>query len=163
MPTLREKADGWSGFFVLDGDRMVLLAGPEETTLRSLQARQGPLPVHLSAAGRAILARLPDETVDEILERSIPTDAEAALAPHVREAVARARRDGFAVVAGEYADDLGVVAAAVVDHSGAPVAALAVMVPIERLGKGGAEVFGELLLDATAAVSGSVGTIATDL
>ena len=51
---LRWDLDGSPGFFVLDGDRMVLLAGPEETTLRTLEAEAGPLPVHVSAAGRAI-------------------------------------------------------------------------------------------------------------
>jgi len=36
LSSLREKLDGSPGFFVLDGDRMVLLAGPEETLLRTL-------------------------------------------------------------------------------------------------------------------------------
>ena len=44
LRVLREKVQGWPGMFVLDGDRMVLLAGPEETTLRSLEATEGPLP-----------------------------------------------------------------------------------------------------------------------
>jgi IclR family acetate operon transcriptional repressor len=159
LRVLREKVQGWPGMFVLDGDRMVLLAGPEETTLRSLEATEGPLPVHLSAAGRAILAHLPDDTVEEILERARPPGAEAdpALARHVRAAVTRARRDGYAVVAGEYAEDLGVVAAAVLDDTGTPIAALSVMIPVDRLHRGGATEFGDLLVEAAAEVSASVG------
>src|SRR4051794_20065223 len=125
LRSLREKADGWPGFFVLDGDRMVLLAGPEESTLRAHEAARGPLPVHVSAAGRAILARLSDEQADEVLARSLPPgDADGDVGRHVRGRVAEARQDGFAVVRGEYVDSLGVVAAAIVDPSSAPVAGL---------------------------------------
>ena len=154
LRSLREKAEGWSGFFVLDGDRMVLLAGPEESTLRSHEAALGPLPVHVSAAGRAILARLPDDQVEEVLARSLPAGADAdELGRHVRERVAEARRDGFAVVHGEYVDTLGVVAAAIVDQTSTPVAGLAVMVPIERLENGDGEELGALLVDAAEQVS----------
>jgi IclR family acetate operon transcriptional repressor len=165
LRTLQEEAGGSPGFFVLDGDRMVMLAGPDETTLRTLDATQGPLPVHLSAAGRAILARLPDEMVDEILERTLPrsagdsdgaADERAAVERHVREAVEQVRVDGYAVVHGEYLDDLGVVGAAIVDHAGAPVAGLAVMVPVERIEQGGGPALGRLLVQAAESVSRSV-------
>jgi IclR family acetate operon transcriptional repressor len=154
LRSLRDKVDGFAGFFVLDGDRMVLLAGPDETTLRTHTSIQGPLPVHVSAAGRAILARMPDETVDEILQRTLPRDGAegAALERHVRESIEQARRDGYALVRGEYVDDLGVVAAAVVDASGAPVAGLAVMVPLDRIEQGGTAL-GALLVDAADTVS----------
>ena len=154
LRSLRDKVDGFAGFFVLDGDRMVLLAGPDETTLRTHTSIQGPLPVHVSAAGRAILARMPDDTVEEILQRTLPRDGAegAALEQHVRESVEQARRDGYALVRGEYVDDLGVVAAAVVDSSGAPVAGLAVMVPLDRIEQGGVAL-GALLADAADTVS----------
>ena len=141
---------------VLDGDRMVLLAGPEETLLRTLSATQGPLPVHLSAAGRAILARLPDAKVDEVLERSLPHTSDGTgevLERHVRQSVDDARRDGYSLVRGEYVDALGVVAAAVVDGHGAPVAALAVMVPRDRIDRGEGPELGALLVDAAETVS----------
>jgi IclR family transcriptional regulator, acetate operon repressor len=154
LRSLRDKVDGFAGFFVLDGDRMVLLAGPDETTLRAHTSIQGPLPVHVSAAGRAILARMPDDTVDEILHRTLPRDGAegAALEQHVRASVEQARRDGYALVRGEYVDDLGVVAAAVVDSFGAPVAGLAVMVPLDRIEQGGVAL-GALLADAADMVS----------
>ena len=61
------------------------------------------------------------------------------------------------MVAGEYADDLGVVAAAVLDDTGTPIAALSVMIPVDRLQRGGATEFGGLLVEAAAEVSASVG------
>ncbi len=156
LNSLRQKVDGAPGFFVLDGDRMVLLAGPEETLLRTLSATQGPLPVHLSAAGRAILAQLPDAKVDEVLERSLPRTGDGTgevLERHVRQSVAEARRDGYSLVRGEYVDALGVVAAAVVDGNGTPVAALAVMVPRERIERGEGPELGALLVEAAESVS----------
>lgn len=152
---LRRDLDGSPGFFVLDGDRMVLLAGPEETTLRALEAEQGPLPVHLSAAGRSILAHLPAETVDAIISRSVPDDP--ATIDHLHDAVARAARDGYAVVDREYRDEVGAVGAAVLDGAGEPVAAIAVIVEAERLAEGGATRIGDALVEAAAKVSVAVG------
>jgi IclR family acetate operon transcriptional repressor len=156
LRSLREEVAGFAGFFVLDGDRMVLLAGPDETTLRTHTSIQGPLPVHLSAAGRAILARMPDDTVDEILRRTLPRgdgSGDGAVERHVRDSVERARRDGYSLVHGEYAEGLGVVAAAVVDRAGDPVAGLSVMVPIERLENGEGAELGALLSEAAESVS----------
>ncbi len=151
---LRWDLDGSPGFFVLDGDRMVLLAGPEETTLRTLEAEAGPLPVHVSAAGRAILSCLPEATVDDIVARSMPDDP--LLVARVREAVAAAARDGYAVVDGEYQPEVGAVAAAVLDADGEPVAALAVIVGAERLGRGGDRAIGAAMVEAAGKVSAVV-------
>jgi IclR family acetate operon transcriptional repressor len=151
---LRWNLDGSPGLFVLDGDRMVLLAGPEETTLRALEAEHGPLPVHLSAAGRAILAELPAETVDGIIGHAVPDDP--ALIDRLREAVERAARDGYAAVDGEYLDEVGTVAAAVVDADGEPVAALAVIVGAERLRRGGDRAIGASVVEAATRVSAAV-------
>jgi len=166
LRSLREKAGGASGFFVLDGDRMVMLAGPEESTLRAQQSAQGLLPVHVSAAGRAILSHLPDDKVDEVLQRVLPApggdadegdgprrEPDGSVGAHVRQSILDARRDGYAVVQGEYVDDLGVVGAAVVDGDGAPVAGLAVMVPVDRLLDGDGPELGALVVRAAQSVS----------
>jgi DNA-binding IclR family transcriptional regulator len=151
---LRWDLDGSPGFFVLDGDRMVLLAGPEETTLRTLEAEAGPLPVHVSAAGRAILSRLPEARFEEMLERAVPDDP--AIVERVREAVAEAAAAGYAVVDGEYREGVGVVAAPVVDGTGAPVAALALAVGDDRLARRGAASIGDALVVAADKVSAAV-------
>ena len=70
--------------------------------LRTVETTLGPLPVHVSAGGRAILSRLPDATRREVLDRALRrytpqsiTDPAAVLAE-----VARAERDGYAVTRG---------------------------------------------------------------
>jgi len=154
LQTLRLEVDGAPGLFVLDGDRMVLLAGPEETMLRTLDAELGPLPVHVSAAGRAILSRLPEPTVEAILAHAVPDDP--ALLERVRVAVADAGRLGYAVVDGEYRGEMGVVAAAVLDGESDPVAALVMMVDADQLAGGGARRIGAAVVQAAAAVTSAM-------
>lgn len=153
LDELRRHLDVPTGLFVLDGDRMVLVAGPEEPeTLRPLEETLGPLPVHLSAAGRAILARLPAETRDEIMARVLPADADPDLARRVHDGIARVDDDGFAVAIGEYQTDLTVVAAPVVDAAGVPVAAVAAMAD-HLLDADATAAFGAAVRQAATAVS----------
>jgi IclR family transcriptional regulator, acetate operon repressor len=120
------------GLLILDGDQMTLVGGLDGAEkLRAIETMLGPLPVHVSAGGRAILSRLPEATRREVLDRALRrytpqslTDPEAVLAE-----VARAGRDGYAVTRGEFQPDTSVVAAAVLDRQRLPVAAVAVMVP----------------------------------
>lgn len=122
------------GLLILDGDHMTLVGGPGDSeTLRAIETSLGPLPVHVSAGGRAILSRLPAATRREVLDRALRrytpqslTDPEAVLAE-----VARAERDGYAVTRGEFQPDRSVVAAAVLDSRQVPVAAVAIFVPDE--------------------------------
>ena len=103
---------------ILDGDHMTLVGGPDSSEkLRAIEATLGPLPVHVSAGGRAILSRLPEATRREVLDRALRrytpqslTDPKAVLAE-----VAKAKRDGYAVTRGEFQADVSVVAAAVLD------------------------------------------------
>jgi len=160
LDDLRRRLGAPTGLFVLDGDRMVILAGPEEPeTLRSLEETLGPLPVHLSAAGRAILARLPDDTRDEILARVLPADADPELSARVHEGMTRVTDEGFAVAAGEYQSDLTVVAAPVVDATGVPVAAVAVMAE-HLLDDDETSAHGAAVVQAAGAVSRALGSIA---
>jgi IclR family acetate operon transcriptional repressor len=154
LERLREELGEAVGLFVLDGDRMVVVAGLEEPqTVRAVETTLGPLPVHLSAAGRAILALLPEPTRLEILDRVLPADADPTMAARLHAEIARAQRDGYAIAAGEYQDDLAAVGAAIVDATGEPVAALAVLATPERLTGEGTSVLGRAVVEAAATVS----------
>ncbi len=123
------------GLLILDGDHMAMVGGPDGSEiLRAVETTLGPLPVHVSAGGRAILSRLPAATRREVLDRALRrytpqslTDPAAVLAE-----VARAERDGYAVTRGEFQADRSVVAAAVLDSRQLPVAAVAIFVPDEN-------------------------------
>lgn len=88
------------------------------------------LPAHLTASGRAILARLPAPQV-----RALYPNAAAFVDRHgsgprtlgaLRTVLQETRQRGYAVEHGEVTPGLASVAAAVLDHNGHPVAGVAV-------------------------------------
>jgi len=88
------------------------------------------LPAHLTASGRAILARLPPAQV-----RALYPNAAAFVDRHgsgprtlgaLRTVLQETRQRGYAVEHGEVTPGLASVAAAVLDHNGHPVAGVAV-------------------------------------
>lgn len=109
----------------LEGDGLVRVAAPLGRTLAA----------HATAAGRALLACLPEEE----LERRYPTRT-LPRAPRSRvrtwadlsEELEATRARGWAVQAGESDSELLAVAFAVVDGLGAPRAALCAAVPLSR-------------------------------
>lgn len=88
------------------------------------------LPSHLTASGRAILARLPASQVRALYpDRSAFVDRTGVgpTSPTALRAVLSAtRRRGHAVEDGEVSDGMASVAAAVLDHNDLPVAGVAV-------------------------------------
>ncbi len=88
------------------------------------------LPAHLTASGRAVLARLPASQV-----RALYPGAEAFVDRHgqgprtlsaLRRVLSETRQRGYATEHGEVTPGFASVAAAVVDHNGHPVAGVAV-------------------------------------
>lgn len=91
------------------------------------------LPAHLTASGRAILARLPAAQV-----RALYPGPAAFVDRHgtgpltlsaLRTVLSETRQRGYAVEEGEVTPGLASVAAAVLDHNGHPVAGVAVTYP----------------------------------
>ncbi len=91
------------------------------------------LPAHLTASGRAILAQLPAAQVRALYpDRAVFVDRHG-LGPTslsaLRTLLAETRQRGYAVEEGEVTPGFASVAAAVLDHNGHPVAAVAVTYP----------------------------------
>ncbi|WP_414684952.1 IclR family transcriptional regulator [Microbacterium sp. LWH12-1.2] len=88
------------------------------------------LPAHLTASGRAMLAVLPREQVRALYPNASAFPDRTGRGPRtpgeLRELLREVRARGFAVEDSEIADGLRSVGAAVRDHSGWPVAAVAV-------------------------------------
>ena len=91
------------------------------------------LPAHLTASGRAMLADLPAPQVRALFpDRAAFVDRTGlgpASLPELRRVLAEVRRRGHAVEDGEVSSGLASVAAAVHDHTGHPVAGVAVTYP----------------------------------
>ncbi|WP_231501755.1 IclR family transcriptional regulator [Bordetella petrii] len=115
------------------------------------------MPVYRTCSGRAIMASLPDERVDDILARS---DLVAAT-PHtivepseIRKKIAQARLDGYAMTVQESLLGELAVAAAVIDHTGLPTAAIHIYGQLSQwTPEDFAQRFGPLVISAAQALS----------
>jgi IclR family transcriptional regulator, acetate operon repressor len=157
MERLREITDESVRLWGHDGDRIVLLENMESRqAVRSvLQPGGTTIPLHASAAGKAILARLPEDEVDQLLAQPL-----AALTPQtitdptvLRDQLRTIRRKGYAETHREAWKDVGAVAAAIHDPSGRPVAAIALALPMHRLTQHLTRSYGQAVAEAVAALS----------
>jgi IclR family acetate operon transcriptional repressor len=140
LAPLSERVGGRVALYTIDGDRMALLDGFEGTrVLRAVEARLGPLPIHASGAGRAMLAALPvarrQQVVRRLAERGLPrfTPQTVTDPDELDRRIAEARRRGFAVLDREYVDDVATVGVAIVGPDDLPVAGLAITAPATTL------------------------------
>lgn len=93
------------------------------------------LPLHAGAAGKAILAGWPPAELDAYLAGRLDQLTAHTLVDRKRlmKDLAATRRRGYAVTDGEAREDIGGVAAAVLDPTRRPVAALSLALPMHRV------------------------------
>ncbi|MGE3810688.1 MAG: IclR family transcriptional regulator [Candidatus Nanopelagicales bacterium] len=91
------------------------------------------LPAHLTASGRAMLAHVPAAHVRALLPQASAFTTRTGRGPaslkQLRAVLAAERRRGWSDEDGQVTDGLASVAAAVFDHGGRPVAAVALTFP----------------------------------
>lgn len=93
-------------------------------------------PAFCVATGRVLLAHQPWRELDEVLGAPLPRFTPDTLTDPaaLRELLADARRDGYAVNRGNYREGVAGVAAPIRDHTGAVVAAVGCCLPLDRFG-----------------------------
>jgi IclR family acetate operon transcriptional repressor len=131
----------------VDGDRAV----------RMLARIGAAVPAHASAAGKAMLAHAPAESVAALPLPALTARTITTLAALERE-LAAIRARGFAVDDEEHEAGVGCVAAAVLDHAGRAVAALSVSAPIQRIRASDPATLGTLLSAEAEAMSRTMRT-----
>lgn len=122
---------------VLDAGEVLYLEKIEPSRSVRMACRVGKRnPAHCTAVGKAMLARLPEREVDDILRRhglqrltphTITTPAE------LKAELQAIRERGYSVDNEEVEEGVRCVAVAVLDHGGRPVAAISVSAPAFRL------------------------------
>jgi len=162
LRALRQETTLSAGLFVLDGTHMAYVGsggGLEE--VRAVELAHGPLPIHVSAAGRAILSRLPVPTRREVLDRSLRRYTESTLTTRdqVLSAIAKAEREGYAIVMGEYRTDMSAVAAPVVNRFGMPVAAVAAFATDGPMSRRAATELGERVMANALAIGNELSMV----
>ncbi|MFJ2968652.1 IclR family transcriptional regulator [Streptomyces collinus] len=91
-------------------------------------------PLHATAVGRAVLAHLPKQDVEELIAQGLErfTDTTPADPDELRAELDRIRTDGYAVNRNQYRPGVCAIAAPVLDEDGAPLASVAVSLPDSR-------------------------------
>ncbi|MEU0587678.1 IclR family transcriptional regulator [Streptomyces sp. NPDC006132] len=91
-------------------------------------------PLHATAVGRAVLAHLPKQDVEELIAQGLErfTDTTPADPDELRAELDRIRTDGYAVNRNQYRPGVCAIAAPVLDEDGVPLASVAVSMPDSR-------------------------------
>lgn len=121
---------------LIDSHGTVLEQVPSTEPVKFLINVGHQFPLHTAAPGKAILAFLPEDEREPILQAMPFTrfnDRTITDREQFRQELAQVRLDGYAVDRGEEVDGLRCIAAPVFDHRGRPLASLWVTGPSFRL------------------------------
>ncbi len=125
-----------TGLGILDDDQMLTVAqadGPNLAAMGDWTGRTAPL--HSVAAGKVLLAFLPEREIMHLVRRGLDRCTERTITQlePLLEDLARVRRRGYATAFGEYDRGLNAVATPVCDARGRVIAALDVWGPASRV------------------------------
>jgi DNA-binding IclR family transcriptional regulator len=136
---LARRVNETASFGILDdGEVLYLAIAPGERELGIQSTAGGRHPTYCTALGKALIAHLPWEAVESILEKHPPvrlTSSTVVDPAQLRRELARVVRQGFAVDAEERVPGVVCVAAPIRDQTGAVVAAISISGPEIRITK----------------------------
>lgn len=112
-------------------------------------------PLHATATGRAVLAHLPKQDVEEYIARGLERYSETTPADpeELRAELRRIRTDGYAVNRNQYRPGVCAIAASVLDEDGTPLATVAISMPDSRYDADELPEWGRLVADTTAEIA----------
>jgi IclR family transcriptional regulator, acetate operon repressor len=144
---------------VPDEQELVIIARLDGThSLRTFLPLGAWAPLHATASGRALLAAMPDEAVDEILDRGLARYTSRTLVERgeVWRAVRTARERGYATNAAEWRSDIAAIGTSIVSARGRPLAAFAISMPFSRFQEMDHARIAELAIEAARRVQGAL-------
>lgn len=161
MRRLMEESGETVNLYMADEGEAVCMGQVEcRQLMRAIARPGGRVKMHVSAAGKAILAWLPEREVGRVLERhGLPKATERTLVtPKALKAdLELVRQRGFAVDDEEHAVGLRCVAAPILDEHGLPLAGLSVSGPTARIADHRVALLGAMVAEAARAVTAEVG------
>ncbi|OUD05145.1 IclR family transcriptional regulator [Streptomyces swartbergensis] len=113
-------------------------------------------PLHATATGRAVLAHLPKQDVEEFIAQGLErySDATPTDPDELRAELDRIRTDGYAVNRNQFRPDVCAIAAPILDEEGTPLATVAISMPDSRYDADRLPEWGRLVADAAAEITG---------
>jgi len=161
MDELVEQSGETIHLSVLDGRQAVCVAKRESKHSVRLHAEIGKsMPLHAGGAPKVLLAYLPVEEQSQIIheEELFPiTDRTITNPEQLEEALARIRRDGYAVSIGELDPGAHSVAAPIRNKTGRVTAAISIAGPSHRFSDDKVQLFSQLVCRAALQVSRRLG------
>jgi DNA-binding IclR family transcriptional regulator len=146
---------------VPDGPEAVYVAKIESSQSVRLVSHVGArVPLYCTSLGKALLAAAPEGSREALLRQQSfePRTSHTKITPEaVRADLKKIRSRGYAIDDRENEDGVRCVAAAVLDHSGAPVAAVSVSGPTHRVTTDRVPEFGDLAIATAADLSSALG------
>jgi DNA-binding IclR family transcriptional regulator len=147
---------------------LVLLVGPEGVNVESVDSPHPILhmgavgrrfPPHASAAGKALIAWLPEDALLALLPSRLEACTSLTITSHeqLRAELATVRDRGYAVNYLELESELVGVGAPVRDHRGAVVAAISMSAPVSRMPREAVPAAGEHVVRAACTLSRDLG------
>jgi DNA-binding IclR family transcriptional regulator len=136
LDELRDEVGESVGFELLVGNKVVLAYNAEGPNRVRLAATIGEsMPTHIAAGAKAILAFLPPEGVDKLLEKELQRFTPNTITDHglLKKRLKKIRKDGISIDIGEHDEDIIGVAAPILDAEGLPVASVVVAGPSNRI------------------------------
>jgi DNA-binding IclR family transcriptional regulator len=144
----------------LVGSQVVYIEKVEGSHAVRMFSRIGhTMPAHSTAVGKAILAFLPPDTVDEALAGPLPGFTSTTITDHAELAahLDETRLRGYAIDNVENEEGITCVGAPVFDHTGVATAALSIAAPTQRMPSETVAEYGALVRDKALALSDVLG------
>ncbi|MDG5809199.1 IclR family transcriptional regulator [Streptomyces ossamyceticus] len=112
-------------------------------------------PLHATAVGRAILAHLPKQDVEEFLAAGLErfSDTTPVDPAELRAELGRIRTEGYAVNRNQFRPGVCAIAAPVLDEDGTPLASVAISMPDSRYDAEQTPEWGRLVAETTAEIA----------
>jgi DNA-binding IclR family transcriptional regulator len=157
---LRDEVNETVHLAIPDGFEMVYLEKVESRQSLQIASKIGTrLSLYCTSLGQAYLAHMPAEWVGNYLSvtRLVKRTANTVTSPALLQAkLDEVRHRGFAVDDIENEDGIRCVAAAILNRSGAPAAAISITAPASRLTDALVPVYGSLVAEAAKRIGGLI-------
>lgn len=156
MIWLRDQVDETIHLSVLNNlDSMVLVHRVDcSQVVRTFSPIGDSSPLHATAVGKAVLAHLPQASLDIVLQRTfVEYTPHTADAQRLREQLEDVRRLGYAVNDREYRSAVSAIAAPIFDAQGAPIASICISMPSSRYDVQRGRAYGKLVREAAERIS----------
>jgi len=160
MEELRRQTGETIHLTVPEGRSVVLIERLDSYhALRTVNPLGGRAPIYASAGGKAILASWSPAEFAEIARAGLRRHTGTTITDpeNLARALQLIRDQGYAVNRGEWSDDVGAVAAAIIGPDGRAIAAVSISAPRHRLPDEAVEGYGRLVVEAARRISAAVG------